>query len=131
MAVAWKGYGKMLDDALDVFPTHGLGGILGTVFTGIFAYGFFAKDNPDMISHAEFFWNHILVLGIVFVYTFVVSYLLYWLTDKVIALRVSRHSEEIGLDRSQHGEEYASESGTGLAEDVMTDDEWFRGIERS
>ncbi len=131
MAVAWKGYGKMLDDALDVFPTHGLGGILGTVFTGIFAYGFFAKDTPDMISHAEFFWNHILVLGIVFVYTFVVSYLLYWLTDKVITLRVSRHSEEIGLDRSQHGEEYASESGTGLAEDVMTDDEWFRGIERS
>lgn len=60
MAVSWKGYSHRLDDALDVFPTHGLGGIIGTVMTGIFAYDFFAKDNPAMISHMEFFWNHIL-----------------------------------------------------------------------
>ncbi|MCC8070929.1 MAG: ammonium transporter [Bacteroidales bacterium] len=131
IAVAWKGYTQMLDDALDVFPTHGLGGILGTVLTGVFAYDFFASGNPDIISHSRFFWNHILVLLIVFVYTFGVSYALYWLTNKIVRLRVSRRNEEIGLDRSQHDEEYGAETGTGLVEDTITDEEWWRGIEQS
>lgn len=131
MAVAWKGYGQMLDDALDVFPTHGLGGIIGTVLTGIFAYDFFARDGEMAISRTEFFWNHILVLLMVFAYTFVVSYFLYWLTNKIIPLRVSRHSEEIGLDLSQHGEEYGVETGTGLAEDTPSVADWFRGMEQS
>lgn len=131
MAVTWKNARHTFDDALDVFPTHGLGGILGTVFTGIFAYRFFAKDNPDMISHTEFFFNHIVALLIVFVYTFVMSYLLYWFTNKMIPMRVSRHSEEIGLDRSQHDEEYGNEATSELAEETITDADWFRGMEQS
>lgn len=131
MAVAWKGYGQMLDDALDVFPTHGFGGIIGTILTGVFAYDFFARDGAMTISRTEFFWNHILVLVIVFAYTFAVSYFLYWLTNKIIPLRVSRHSEEIGLDLSQHGEEYGVEAGTGIAEDTPSVDDWFRGMEQS
>lgn len=127
LAVTWKSHRHTFDDALDVFPTHGLGGILGTVFTGVFAYGFFAKQDPNMISHAQFFWNHILAIGVVFGYTFCMSYALYWLTNKMIPLRVSRHSEEIGLDRSQHDEEYGF--GTELAEETISDEEWFRGIE--
>ena len=83
------------------------------------------------ISRTEFFWNHILVLLMVFAYTFVVSYFLYWLTNKIIPLRVSRHSEEIGLDLSQHGEEYGVEAGTGLAEDTPSVADWFRGMEQS
>ena len=114
MACSWKGYGHMLDDALDVFPTHGLGGIIGTVLTGIFAYDFFAAGDPGMISRNEFFWNHILVLLMVFVYTFVVSYALYWITDRIIPMRVSSSNERIGLDRSQHDEVYGG--ATGLAE---------------
>ena len=127
MACSWKGYGHMLDDALDVFPTHGLGGIIGTVLTGIFAYDFFAAEDAEMISRNEFFWNHILVLLMVFAYTFVVSYILYWLTDKIIPMRVSRQNEEIGLDRSQHDEIYGGE--TGLAEDSMSLDDWYRKME--
>lgn len=124
MAVAWKGYSNLLDDALDVFPTHGLGGIIGTVLTGIFAYDFFAKDNPDMISRGEFFWNHILVLGMVFVYTFTMSYGLYWLTDKVTPMRVSGWNERLGLDASQHGEEYAAES-------LPSDNDWLKSVEEN
>lgn len=82
-----------------------------------------------MISRNEFFWNHIIVLLIVFVYTFGVSYLLYWLTNEIIPLRVSRRSEEIGLDISQHGEEYGAE--TGLAEDSISDSEWMRSVEEN
>lgn len=123
-ACSWKSYGKMLDDALDVFPTHGLGGIIGTILTGIFAYDFFAASDPDMISRSQFFWNHVLVLLMVFVYTFGMSYLLYWLTDKIIPMRVSKNSERIGLDRSQHDEVYGGE--TGIAEDSITTDDWYR-----
>lgn len=123
-ACSWKSYGKMLDDALDVFPTHGLGGIIGTILTGIFAYDFFAASDPDMISRSQFFWNHVLVLLMVFVYTFGMSYLLYWITDKIIPMRVSKNSERIGLDRSQHNEVYGGE--TGIAEDSITTDDWYR-----
>lgn len=123
-ACSWQSYGKMLDDALDVFPTHGLGGIIGTILTGIFAYDFFAASDPDMISRSQFFWNHVLVLLMVFVYTFGMSYLLYWLTDKIIPMRVSKNSERIGLDRSQHDEVYGGE--TGIAEDSITTDDWYR-----
>lgn len=127
MACSWKGFGHMLDDALDVFPTHGLGGIIGTVLTGIFAYDFFAKGDPGMISRTEFFWNHILVLLMVFVYTFAMSYTLYWITDKIVPMRVSRSSERIGLDRSQHDEIYGGE--TGIAEDSMSLEDWYRKME--
>lgn len=127
MACSWKGFGHMLDDALDVFPTHGLGGIIGTVLTGIFAYDFFAKGDPEMISRTEFFWNHILVLLMVFVYTFAMSYALYWITDKIVPMRVSRSSERIGLDRSQHDEIYGGE--TGIAEDSMSLEDWYRKME--
>lgn len=129
MAVTWKNNSRhTFDDALDVFPTHGLGGIIGTVFTGIFAYGFFVRNDGLEISHTEFFWNHILVVAIVIVYTFIVSYALYWLTDKMIPLRVSRRSEEIGLDRSQHDEEYGTEANTELAEDTVSDSDWLRSV---
>ena len=131
MAVTWKNSRHTFDDALDVFPTHGLGGIIGTVFTGIFAYGFFVRNDALEISHSEFFWNHILVVLIVIVYTFVVSYGLYWITNKMIPMRVSRHSEEIGLDRSQHDEEYGAEASTELAEDTMSDSDWLRSVEEN
>lgn len=114
MAVCWKGYSRVLDDALDVFPTHGLGGIIGTVLTGIFAYDYFAAGDPEMISRGEFFMNHIIVLAGVFVYTFAVSYGLYWLTNKIVPMRVSGWNERVGLDSSQHGEEYGSEAAMEL-----------------
>ncbi|MBQ3634320.1 MAG: ammonium transporter [Bacteroidales bacterium] len=95
-----------LDDALDVFPTHGLGGIVGTILTGVFVY----KYEPDLadqgVSHMTFFLNHLIAIVIVFAYTAGVSYVLYWLTNKMIPMRVSEESEELGLDRSQHDEHY-------------------------
>lgn len=127
LACSWKGFSHMLDDALDVFPTHGLGGIIGTLLTGIFAYDFFAKSDPEMISRGEFFWNHILVMAGVFAYTFIMSYILYWVTDKIVPMRVSRRSERIGLDRSQHDEIYGGE--TGIAEDSMSLEDWYRKME--
>lgn len=122
MAVSWKSYSRVLDDALDVFPTHGLGGILGTVLTGIFAYDFFAaSEGAEMVSRSTFFFNHILVIAGVCIYTFFVSYALYWLTDKIIPMRVSKWGEKVGLDASQHNEEYDHAS----EEHLPSDSDWF------
>lgn len=129
MAVAWKSYGRLLDDALDVFPTHGLGGIIGTVLTGIFAYDYFAASDPEMPSRTMFFINHVLVMAGVFVFTFGMSYFLYWLTDKIVPMRVSKYNEKVGLDSSQHGEEYGLE--TSLDTGVPSTSEWFKGIEEN
>ncbi len=126
-AVCWKGYSRILDDALDVFPTHGLGGIIGTVLTGVFAYDYFAAQDPEIISRGQFFFNHIMVMAGVFVYTFAMSYLLYWLTDLIVPMRVSGWNEKIGLDSSQHGEEYGNEAALELPSDA----DWFKGVEQN
>lgn len=126
-AVCWKGYSRVLDDALDVFPTHGLGGIIGTLLTGVFAYDYFALEGGEMISRWQFFLNHMLVMAGVFIYTFVVSYALYWITDKIIPMRVSPKAEREGLDSSQHDENY----GEGGDNDAPTVAEWFQGIEEN
>jgi Amt family ammonium transporter len=105
MAVSWKNARNSFDDALDVFPTHGVGGIVGTIFTGIFVY-----EAESGITHLQSIANHLFAIAIVFIYTFTVSYALYWITDRMIPLRVSEKSENIGLDRSQHGEQYGGEA---------------------
>ena len=112
LAVHWKNK-TSVDDALDVFPTHGVGGILGTILTGLFVY------TATEISYFHSFINHILGVLIVVVYTFVVTYALYWLTNKMIPMRVSAKSETIGLDKSQHNELY----GVGMLTDADTDRE--------
>lgn len=125
-AVAWKSYSRLLDDALDVFPTHGLGGIIGTLLTGIFAYDFFAaEEGAGMVSRSTFFWNHVLVMAGVFVYTFAMSYGLYWLTDKIVPMRVSKWNERVGLDASQHDEEYEQ---AAVAE-LPSESDWFGAAE--
>lgn len=101
IAVHWKNKSS-LDDALDVFPVHGVGGILGTILTGVFVDGLL--DGKGTI-----FFNHVLAITIVIVYSFIVSYGLYWVTDKFVKMRVSPENEHLGLDRSQHNEVYGSD----------------------
>ena len=98
IAVYWKNK-TTVDDALDVFPTHGVGGIFGTILTGIFVNGL-------VVGNVDVFLIHIAAVVAVGAYTFVVSYALYWITNKMIPMRVSARSEAIGLDISQHDEHY-------------------------
>jgi len=100
IAVHWKDK-TSLDDALDVFPTHGLGGIVGMILTGVFA-----KNVGLVFGHTTTFLVNMLAIVIVGVFVFGGSYLLYWVTSCFIPVRVSQHSEEIGLDISQHDELY-------------------------
>lgn len=90
-----------LDDTLDVFPAHGMGGITGMLATAVFA------ENVGLI-HGETttFLFHLLALVIVGVFTFGGSLLMYKITDLIVPLRISPHGEKIGLDISQHDESY-------------------------
>ncbi len=98
LAVTWKSRTK-LDDTLDVFPCHGLGGIVGMILTAVFA-----KDLGLVYGHTHTFFMHLLGLAIVSIFTFGGSYLLYKITDTLIPIRVSKDEEKIGLDLSQHEE---------------------------
>jgi Amt family ammonium transporter len=93
-----------LDDTLDVFPAHGMGGIIGMVLTAVFAQGV-------GLIYGEFktFLFHLLALVIVGTYTFGGSYLLYVLTNKILPMRVSPKAERLGLDIDQHDESYVTE----------------------
>jgi len=93
-----------VDDTLDVFPAHGMGGISGMFFTGVFAQGV-------GLFYGEYrtFLFHVLALIVVGIFTFGGSYLLYRLTDMIIPMRVEPKSERLGLDISQHDESYAFE----------------------
>ncbi len=88
-----------IDDTLDVFPCHGVGGMVGMLLTGIFAskIGLF-------YGHTGLFFSHLLGLTIVIIYAFFGSYILFKITNKIIPLRVPEAAEEIGLDLAQHGE---------------------------
>ena len=97
LAVHWKTK-STLDDTLDVFPCHGVGGMTGMVLTGVFANGGLTSGKFGL------FFFHLLALVIVAVFAFGGSWILYKITDWVIPLRVSTEQETLGLDLSQHGE---------------------------
>ena len=90
-----------VDDTLDVFATHGIGGIVGMILTAVFA-------NEVGLIHGETttFIYHIITIIITVVFTLLMSYLLFKIVDIVIPLRVREDQEERGLDASQHGELY-------------------------
>lgn len=88
-----------LDDTLDVFPCHGVGGIVGMIMTGIFA-----KDVGLVNGETTTFLYHMLALVIVSAFTFFGSLLIYKLTGMITKLRVTKEEEAIGLDLSQHAE---------------------------
>lgn len=100
IAVHWR-ESSSIDDALDVFPTHGVGGITATILTGVFSYTGLIHGGVGE------FVNSIIGVVIVIVYTFILSFGLYWITNKMIPMRVSSKSEKMGLDVSQHDESYA------------------------
>ncbi|MFB2659773.1 ammonium transporter [Shewanella mangrovisoli] len=99
-----------IDDSLDVFPVHGVGGILGTLLAGVFSstqlgifsgYGF-ASVNPTMLDQLG-----AQAIGVIATlsYTALVSWLLFVVIGKILGgLRVSTEQEVNGLDLSEHEE---------------------------
>ncbi len=97
-----------LDDTLDVFPCHGIGGMVGMLLTGIFASKAINGAGADGLfyGNSEFFFTQVKGLFIAVAYSTVVSFLIFKLINLIEPMRVSSADEELGLDASQHNEKY-------------------------
>ena len=111
LATGLKNFFKF-DDALDVVGVHLVGGVLGALLIGLFgtamvngANGVFYKGGWTLMGH------QVLAVAAVVGYSFVVTYILAFILDKTMGLRVSEEDEDAGLDLSQHAET-AYESAT-------------------
>jgi Amt family ammonium transporter len=98
LAVHWRSK-STLDDTLDVFPCHGVGGMVGMLLTGVFA-----KDVGLVYGSWKTFGAHLIALVVVSAFAFIGSWLLYRIVDTLWPMRVSPDAEIDGLDLSQHGE---------------------------
>lgn len=105
-AVALKNKLK-LDDALDVWGVHGVGGMLGIILLGVFASLAFNPAGTDgLISgNSSFFMKQVAAVLLSSVWAFGFTYGMLWLIDKFTRVRVTDADEEAGLDESLHGEE--------------------------
>jgi len=97
-----------LDDTLDVFPCHGIGGMVGMLLTGIFATKAVnsAGANGLAYGNSAFFFTQLKAMVCAVGYSFIVSYMIFKLVNFIVPLRVSDVEEERGLDVSQHDEKY-------------------------
>ncbi|MGV3641272.1 MAG: ammonium transporter [Adhaeribacter sp.] len=97
-----------IDDTLDVFPCHGVGGMVGMLLTGVFAHTAINAANTTgnglFYGESKLFLIHLTALGIVVAFSFISSMVLLKVTDLVTPLRVSPEEESAGLDASQHNE---------------------------
>jgi Amt family ammonium transporter len=96
------------DDSLDAFGVHGVGGIVGALLTGIFAYGPFTatKDAPDGVNIgglAQFEAQVVAVLSTL-IWSGVLTFIILKIVEAVVGLRVSEEEEREGLDVVLHGE---------------------------
>jgi len=96
------------DDSLDAFGVHGIGGMIGALLTGVFAYGpLSATDANPAGSPGGLHQLQIQLIGVVttLVYSGVMSLILLKIVDLVVGLRVEREEEREGLDIVLHGEQ--------------------------
>jgi Amt family ammonium transporter len=106
LVVIWRSKTN-IDDTLDVFPCHGVGGMMGMLLTGIFATKSVNSAGAEGLFYGEtsLFFKHLIALVVVSVFAFFGSLLLLKITDMISPLRVTPEEEMIGLDVSQHDEE--------------------------
>jgi Amt family ammonium transporter len=106
----WHVVKTRLDDALDVFACHGVGGIWGSIATGLFASKQINPTGNDGLFYGNpsLLVSQLVAVAAVGIFAFVGSYALLRMVKLFSPLRVNQEEEEIGLDLSQHGEEACS-----------------------
>ena len=95
------------DDAFDVFGVHGVGGIVGAILTGVFAsqsLGGTGGLAPDTFAMGTQVWIQTKSVLVTMVWSGVVAFIAYKITDVLVGLRVSEEAEREGLDITSHGE---------------------------
>ena len=107
VAVHYKAKSR-LDDTLDVFPCHGVGGMVGMILTGVFATKTVNPAGADGLFYGNpaFFFTQIKGLAIVVAYSFTMSFIIFKFINFILPIRVTQEEELLGLDASQHNENY-------------------------
>jgi Amt family ammonium transporter len=95
---------KELDESLDAWSIHGMGGLWGVIATGIFATAAVNGATGLLAGNFHQFAVQVIAALATITYAFGLSYALAWVVDRTIGLRVSEDEEYVGLDISQHGE---------------------------
>ncbi len=95
-----------LDDALDVFGVHGIGGIWGSIATGIFAIPSMVPAGYEGLIYGgtNLFTGQIVAVVATLVFCFAVSYAIIWIMSKFMKVRLTEDEEIIGADAVEHGE---------------------------
>ena len=93
----------MIDDSLDVFPVQGVGGILGTLLTGVFASASFGGVGLENSISDQVM---IQIVGIIFtiIWCGIFTYIALRVTNSIVGLRITDEDEQTGVDLSEHGE---------------------------
>jgi ammonium transporter, Amt family len=127
IAVYYKSKSK-LDDTLDVFPCHGIGGMVGMILTGVFATKTVNAAGADGLFYGgtAFFLTQLKGLAIVVAYSFTISFAIFKFINFILPIRVSQEDELLGLDASQHNENYTQgtllvQTGGGIKETLVED----------
>lgn len=95
------------DDSLDAFGVHGVGGIIGSILTGVFATQAVTGEGGQqgaLYGDWNQLWVQIEATGVTIIYSAVLTVILFFIVNKTIGLRVTKDEESVGLDISQHGE---------------------------
>jgi Amt family ammonium transporter len=94
-----------IDDALDVFAVHGVGGTFGAVATGVFATAAIQPAYAGLIDgNVGQLGTQLIAIGAVIAYAVVATFIIVKVTSIVLGLRISASDEELGLDLTTHGE---------------------------
>ncbi len=127
LAVHYKTKSR-LDDTLDVFPCHGIGGMVGMILTGVFATKTVNGAGADGLFYGNpaFFFTQLKGLAIVVTYSFAMSFAIFKFINFILPIRVSQEDEMLGLDASQHNENYTQgtllvKNDGGLREVIIED----------
>lgn len=95
-----------IDDSLDVWGCHGVGGTWGMLATGLFASKAVNPAGADGLFYGNpmQLWIQFVAVAVVWAFAFGLTWIILKVLDATMGLRVKEHEEEIGLDLSQHGE---------------------------
>jgi Amt family ammonium transporter len=93
-----------IDDALDVWAVHGVGGTLGAILTGVFAVAAVGGFSGLIDGNGNQVVKQFIAVAATWIYSGVVTFIILKVVDHFVGLRVDESEEEAGLDSSQHGE---------------------------
>ncbi|RAW00699.1 ammonium transporter [Pseudochryseolinea flava] len=122
LVVSWKSK-TSLEDTLDVFPCHGVGGAVGMIMTGLLAtkgVNSLVGDNQGLFidGGTHLITMHVIALVIVIAFSFLGALLLLKLTDLISPLKVTAEEMKVGNDYSQHGENLYPSDFSTLKEEI-------------